>query len=443
MKTRPVFESFGAFVDFLNNSVNESEVKTYKDLISNLNNFLDADAIQGFQSARKAFDKAPTFQKHLKNSLDILSDNLTYFDDGIDSSMDDNRSPDLMQISEKTTTEIKKHVYAPLINGKVKVANINGSIANCNAANEIYDKEWIDINDLLTKMNLANIYEADNKPSSKEDKSEKWVTVEKSNKVAQSGSVGMQYISSVAAGITVGMMENGFGDKILPSFSFPSLSAEDSSKNPVKRTLILYGIGEIGYGAGGTIEDYFIKKDFIKEVIPGEVTEYEAKVDGSDGMFDQNGTVINPKQKDAMDKMLTAALAPLAASPESITIVGGASYESSGDKKGPDSEINKKLVVSRANAVKKHLETLYPELVGKVKVDDKDFSKIQKTDDAKEYPNFRKVYLKVRGVLQGDSKEITRPIDLVVNQPILADSVEIIQYAISIEYSLPKFKKPK
>ena len=96
-----------------------------------------------------------------------------------------------------------------------------------------------------------------------------------------------------------------------------------------------------------------------------------------------------------------------------------------------------------STTVQKSLENTTNGMAEEVKVDDKDFSKIQKTDDPDEYPNFRKVYLKVKGVLQGDSYTIETPIDIVVNQPILADSVEIIQYSISLEYSLPKFKKPK
>jgi len=135
------------------------------------------------------------------------------------------------------------------------------------------------------------------------------------------------------------------------------------------------------------------------------------------------------EHKIEIDKMLSAALAPLAGKPESIVITGGASYEPDGQ--GP---INKKLVVDRANAVKTYLETLYPELKGLITVNDEDFSKIQAKDEPKEYEKFRKVYLDIKGVLQGASYEEKKDIEYLVNGEIKADTVEIIQYAITLEF---------
>jgi hypothetical protein len=153
-------------------------------------------------------------------------------------------------------------------------------------------------------------------------------------------------------------------------------------------------------------------------------------------MFAQGEAKINTTNKANIDKVLTAALAPLAGKPESIIITGGASYEPDGQ--GP---INKKLVVDRANAVKTYLETLYPDLNGVITVNDKDFSKIQAKDVPGEYEKYRKVYLKIKGVLLGDSYTVDKEIEYLVDGEIKADSVEIIQYAITFEFDLPKDKE--
>ena len=92
------------------------------------------------------------------------------------------------------------------------------------------------------------------------------------------------------------------------------------------------------------------------------------------------------------------------------------------------------MVVGRAKAVKTYLETLYPELKGLITVNEKDFSKIQAKDEPEEYETFRKVYLDIKGVLQGASYEKKEDIEYLVNGEIKADTVEIIQYAITLEF---------
>ena len=150
--------------------------------------------------------------------------------------------------------------------------------------------------------------------------------------------------------------------------------------------------------------------------------------------FDQGK--INIKNKAGIDKAISAALSPLAGAPESIVITGGASFEGGLDT-------NKKLVVERAKAVQVYMEGLYPALKGKITVAETDFSKIQTKDVPAEYEQYRKVYLKIKGVLQGDSYTINKEITYTVDAPINADTVEIIQYAITREYSNPIFKTPK
>ena len=158
--------------------------------------------------------------------------------------------------------------------------------------------------------------------------------------------------------------------KIIPQLAFKNKTANQKKDKKAYSTLLLYGIGNIVQGAGDTIPSTFIKKDFTKETVIGKTKDYQVPIDGGDAMFDKGSTTINTKNKVAINKILTAALAPLAGKPESIVITGGASYEPDGQ--GP---INKKLVVDRANAVKTNLETLYPELKGVITVNDKDFSK--------------------------------------------------------------------
>jgi len=109
-------------------------------------------------------------------------------------------------------------------------------------------------------------------------------------------------------------------------------------------------------------------------------------------------------------------------------------------------EINKKLVVERSNSVKTYMEELYPSLKGKIEINNSDkpedgkYSKIQPEDKKEDYEKWRKVYLKITGVLQGKIIKSEEPVTYSINNDILADSVEIIQYAITTEYFLPESK---
>jgi len=438
---KPVFESFNAFVRFINEA--EDAPMDFKSFLSSNSSFLDADAKKGFEAARMSATKAilSNSNKKLLNKYIgmVLGGTNTQIKDAI---VANNEYQESIQITEETTTEVKTVIYPALINGKVALTNslpefvITGEGGNPKLSDSLEQGEFADINDVLTQMNLNNIYEL-----SFPNNDKKWPTFKKTDYIAYSGAYNQMIIGSIASGISVfdnGDAYPGTEAKIIPQLAFKNKTANKSIKKVNEKaysTLLLYGIGNIVQGAGDTIPSSFIKKDFTKETVIGTSKAYQVPIDGGDAMFAQGSSTINTKNKVAIDKILTAALAPLAGKPESIVITGGASYEPDGQ--GP---INKKLVADRANAVKAYLETLYPELKGVITVNDKDFSKIQATDTPADYEKFRKVYLDIKGVLQGESYTVDKEIEYLVDGEIKCDSVEIIQYAISFEFDLPNDK---
>lgn len=443
-KTGPVFESFHSFVSFLNEK--EEAPMDFKSFLSSNSSFLDADAKKGFDAARLAATKAPLANKGnlAKVSGEVLGDLNSFIKREIDGN---NEYPDRDQITEKTTTEIKKVIYPALINGKV---NLGDSISvstvvssDLKALDDAIDEgKWVDINDLITYVNLENLQQSNNGPDDIKGKGKKWAVYSKGdlkNYVAYTGAEDQKVISSIASGII--FSDNGYAipgndSKIIPDLSFKHKNANKKGDKRAYRTFLLYGVGNIVQGAGDTIPDTLIKKEFSKDIVMGALKDYQVPIDGSDAMFKQGSAELNMANKAKIDKLISAAFAPLAGKPQSIVITGGASYEPDGQ--GP---INKKLVVDRANAVKTYIETLYPELKGVITVNDKDFSKIQAKDVPAEYEKYRKVYLDIKGVLQGDSYTIERETEYLVDGEIKADTVEIIQYAISMEYDLPHDKE--
>jgi len=441
--TRPVFESFGAFVDFLKKDVINEENLDFKGILNSLSGFFDDDAAKAFESARLAYSKAPIFQTNIKNANKLLGPILGSIDQIINGEIESNNDDkDGMQLSETTSTEIKTFTYDRLINGKVKVSSFSNSLTGISDVIPGWDKyfvdgKFVDINDLITYMNLSNLQNTTS-PSTSGDVWN-YVSAKDKEHVNQTGAYDQQLISSTAAGFAIGYNGDSTPEdssNIIAALAFTNKNANKVTDNPVKITTVLYGVGNIAQGAGKAIPDTLIKKEMTTTKVPGEVKEYETSITGDDKMFDQGE--INIKNKAGIDKAITAALSPLAGVPESIVITGGASYEPDGQ--GP---INKKLVVARANAVKTYMEGLYPELKDKIKVAETDFSKIQTKDEPEKYTEFRKVYLKIKGVLQGDSYTIETPITYTVDAPINADTVEIIQYAITREYSNPILKTPK
>jgi hypothetical protein len=437
---RPVFESFEAFVNFLNEATEAP--MDFKSFLSANSSLLDDGAKKAFDAARLAASKAPLCNKDAKGLSAIAGEILGSLNSKFKDMIDDNNIPNSVQFTEKLTTEIKKIVYPALINGKVNIADalyVNGGISDklpkANAANK--DGGWIDINDLLTLMNLDNLWYADQEPTSVKSEGKKWYTL--NDYVDNTGAENQAVISSIASGIN--FVDNkdaipGKDGKILADLAFKYKNANTPKDKKVYRTFLIYGVGAITQGAGDTIPDTFIKKDFTTETITGAVKDYEVALDGGDAMFAQGSANINTKNKAGIDKMISAALAPLAGKPQSIVITGGASYEPDGQ--GP---INKKLVVDRANAVKTYLETLYPDLKGVITVNDKDFSKIQAKDVPAEYEKYRKVYLNIKGVLQGDSYTVDKEVEYLVDGEIKADTVEIVQYAVTMEFDLPNDKE--
>jgi outer membrane protein OmpA-like peptidoglycan-associated protein len=446
--TRPVFESFGAFVDFLkSDSLNEATTPSmgWKEILSNLAGFLDDGAKKAFNSAKLAYNKAPMYQssKFKKASTAKLGQVLGELDSKINNALDNNNKAEGMQMSETTSTEVKTFTYSTLINGKVKVADVPAfatyASSGCVPGDYFDNGKWVDLNDLITALNFENLTYSDSDPNAEDTKkNDKWFPIKSEDDyVSYSGAFQQNLISSVAAGFVVN--DNNIGTpknsaKVIPALAFANKDASKITDNPTKVTTILYGIGNITQAAGEEIPDTLIKKEMTTEVVPGTVKEYETSITGDDKMFDQGK--INIKNKAGIDKAISAALSPLAGAPESIVITGGASFEGG-------LELNKKLVVERAKAVQVYMEGLYPALKGKITVAETDFSKIQTKDVPAEYEQYRKVYLKIKGVLQGDSYTIDKEITYSVDAPINADTVEIIQYAITREFTLPNFKSKK
>lgn len=445
---KPVFESFNAFVRFINEA--DDAPMDFTTFLSSNQSFLDADAKKGFEAAKISATKAILFNTSKKTLNGFIGDQLGNLDNMIkDAITANNEDKGNVQITENTTTEVKTIIYPALINGKVALtADVDEFdydqyyTSNKKLDDSLVRGAFPDINDLLTTMNLSNI-EALKFPEGvySKGKYSNWKVYDKTDYIAFTGASDQQLIASIASGISVGYnwdAYSGQDSNIIPQLAFKNKTANKSLKKEDEKaytTLVLYGIGEIVQGGGGTIPASFIKKDFTKETVIGTSEAYQVPIDGGDAMFAQGSATINTKNKVAIDKILTAALAPLAGKPESIVITGGASYEPDGQ--GP---INKKLVVDRANAVKTYLETLYPELKGVITVKDKDFSKIQATDTPADYEKFRKVYLDIKGVLQGASYTEDKEIEYLVDGEIKSDSVEIIQYAISFEFDLPNDK---
>jgi outer membrane protein OmpA-like peptidoglycan-associated protein len=437
---RPVFESFNSFVRFINEA--KEAPMDFKSFLSSNSSFLDADAKKGFDAARLAYDKSPTSASDSKIAP-LMGKQLGDLNNGIKSAIDENVVyPDRVQITEKTTTEIKKVVYPALINGKVQLAASIGLPTGADGGElekMMKDSAWIDINDLLTLVNISNLYYSVDFPYGSSDKKHKKWYSGKSDYIYNSGAHDQFLIASIASGINFNGNSSatpGNDSKVIPDLTFAYKTANKKDDARAYSTFVIYGVGNVVQGGGDTIPDTLIKKDFTKDIIKGEVKAYQVPIDGGDAMFEKGSAKLNLKNKANIDKLLTAALAPLAGKPESIVITGGASYEPDGQ--GP---INKKLVVDRANEVKTYLETLYPDLKGVITVKADDFSKIQAKDVPGEYEKYRKVYLDVKGVLLGDSYTIDKEIEYLVDGEIKADSVEIIQYAITFEFDLPKDKE--
>ena len=442
--TRPVFESFNAFVSFINEA--EDATMTFDEFLASNSSFFDDDAKLGFDAMKIAATRAPLaigtdgaeLKKLVGTNLGALNVNIKELIAGNKETMKKRYN---LRLTGKTTTEVKKVVYPALINGKVALTSdvgrgLDGALIPLYASLE--SEKLADLNDLLTGVNLRNTqaYYANEYPDPKKNGyANGWWPVEDQEVYARhSGAYQQLIISSIDSGIDFG--DNGVtvpGVPILAALDFKTKNGSKVDDEKIYKTYVLYGVGNIVQGAGDKVPATLVKKDFTTTTVPGTETPYQVPIDGGDAMFEQGSATINTKNKIEIDKMLTAALAPLAGKPKSIVITGGASYEPDGQ--GP---INKKLVVDRANAVMTYLETLYPELKGLITVNDKDFSKIQAKDEPKEYEKFRKVYLDITGVLQGASYEKKENIEYLINGVIKADTVEIIQYAITLEFYTKK-----
>lgn len=447
-KNRPVFESFDAFVRFINEA--EAETMDFDTFLSSNSSFFDADAKLAFDAMKIAATRAPlsigTDGAALKAKVGLRLGGMNEaIKDQIAENNETSEGVYKMRMAETSITEVKKVVYPALVNGKVFLTSsvMPFDLSLKLLAASLRAEALADLNDLLTSVNLQNINAFCNAggyftslPSIKNEKKGNWLPWKGKDLLFNTGATDQLLITSIASGINIASNENAIpGDQstIIPALAFKMKDADKEDSEKAHTTLLLYGVGNIVQGAGDTVPATLVKKDFTTTTVPGTSEPYQVPIDGGDAMFEQSSTTINTKNKVEIDKMLTAALAPLAGKPESIVITGGASYEPDGQ--GP---INKKLVVGRAKAVKTYLETLYPELEGLITVNEKDFSKIQAKNEPKEYEKFRKVYLDIKGVLQGASYKKREDIEYLVNGVINADTVEIIQYAITLEFYTEK-----
>jgi hypothetical protein len=213
------------------------------------------------------------------------------------------------------------------------------------------------------------------------------------------------------------------------------------------RNLYLYGIENYNPTAedGNPIPaDKLVKKEMIK--ITGATKDYTIPIDANDALFSQGSSTLNTDNELKIDQLLTSVLAPLEGLPESITILGGASYETNKDDSsggGPKSKVNQSLVDKRAIAIKDRLEFLYPSLKGTnaegkpiITAIQGDYSKIQPDNDSSKYEEFRKVFITVKGVVQADTTFSEKT--YYVDQELKAGTATIKLYNIAITYTNDK-----
>ena len=439
MRTRPVFESYSSFVNSLYNTINEELTPLpFDEFVSGLDTFLDDKAEEAFRNFKKCATLSPIVNYLEGNNYAYnIEEELSDFSQKIQKVVKDSTSSSL-KISGTTQTEIKSFKYENVVNGQIKL-NADLSSLGVNMGMNSADSETLesgkfsDMYTILSVVNYRNLQKiaANNKPGAIEGKKKKMEWQNTDGKVDTTGAPNQYVISDVSAGLNFGSTSTVSPISQLDS---PRIKPNSLSDSKVYKTLVLYGFGEyipVDPSTGNSIPKQVIKTKLVE--IPGTAKEYEQVIDGGTGMFAQNESgvdEIKEENKDKISNILGAILAPLAGIPESITITGGASFEGTLDN-------NKKLVVQRAKAVKSLFESLYPELIVKgtsvVKAVDDDFSKIQPKDEPAKYPEWRKVYIKVKGVLKSDTKVEEKT--FVVDEDNPAGSVVINQYLISFEYT--------
>jgi hypothetical protein len=450
MNVKPVFENFSDFVDFLSDDdeyvlegsegsglrLFEGKEITVEEFMSRLSSFLDKAAKAAFDGFKLTLSGSPlytskdgsNFLAKTKTELDELATRIENYQD----------KEDKNGISiELLDTHQEEIVISQMVSGKIKVVKLP-SLAEANADPTrafLKNNEWNSLEDVLSFVNTANIsttfpYLGKNK--------KKWVLTKDTKSVAGAGSYLQRVISDISTGVNFVKIPYGANPPVI----FASKNASncqdlDSTKtyvkaskyNFVQKQIVIYTVKNLKVGKGDEIPGTYIKKEFSTIYVDGAITEVDRSLSGTYAMFDQGVATLKKSNEESTKKAIDQLLGEFNYI-ESIEITGGASFEGG-------LELNKKLVVDRANTTKTLLETIHPELKGRVTVNDKDFSKIQPTDVSKDYPKWRKIYMKVKGSILGEKQKITKERDVVVGGPIYSDEVTLNQYIINLEFGKP------
>ena len=455
MRTRPVFESYSEFVSSLYTSINEKAEGgvDFDTFVSTLNNFLDPAAQSAFKGFRNIASLSPEVIRTGSKSIDPIQEVLGREMKAIQGRISNNDRIST-KLTEKTITEVKTFKYNNVINGKVAIPVALGNDDMWYQSNAFTDRKdfnedyntkgaYMDIYDLFTLINANNLDNFSPGGPGTEEKAVKtgffkkgtgWNNALKDKKatdIYNTGIKGQYILTSTASGLSFKPTSSGSGQlSPIADFKTDKLNAGNVKDEIAYNTLLLYGIED--YLPTDPSNTNMIPSSYIDKIlvpVKGTSKEYTQPIDGGSAMFEQGSSTLNSKNKTKINQMLTAALSPLAGLPESITIVGGASYEGGID-------INKELVVKRAEAVKARFIELYPALKDLITVKKgivKDYDQIQPTDDPSKYEDFRKVYVIVKGVVQGDTTYTEKPI--LVDTEIPAGSMTIKLYVISFEYT--------
>ena len=446
MNTRPVFESFSDFVDFLSNDEDyvleesdgsglrlfEGKEITVSEFMSRLSSFLDKKAKLAFDGFKLTLEGSPLYTS--SEGKDYLRDTKTELDDLANriENYQSEESKNGIGI-EANETHVAEIVITQMVSGKIKLVKLPFMTSD-NASTVIKQNEWNTLEDVLSYVNTANITNSGFPSLGKSGK--KWAVGKESKAVVNSGAAYQRVISDISTGVNfvkippgdkfpqILQPSNGQGVPDLGSSVYMKKSAEN---NFITREIVIYTVKKVNAGLGDKIPGTYIKKEFTTFDIQGEIKEVDRSLSGTDAMFDQ-GVATLKKSNEELTKQAIDQLFGEFNYIESIEITGGASFEGG-------LELNKKLVVARANTTKTLLETMHPELKGKVTVNDKDFSKIQTTDDKAKYPEFRKIYMKIKGSSMGEVKQITQERDVIVGGTIKSDKVTLNQYILNLEFT--------
>lgn len=471
MRTRPVFESFGDFVNHMALFEAEEGDMTFNSFISSLSTFLDATAQEGFKAARDVAQLAPEIVGDsilARKIREQLSESLLKLQKKFQKATKVDLNKELgVTVSEATITEVKSFEYKNIVNGKIlmaeKIRPEGTELQSLYVDLEGNEKQgYMDIYDAFSAVNLCNITYcrlAAEMKSGRVNKGDKkgqiqWLTdgarTGEETAMVPDAELGhfdlgpnrQMRLVSTATGFTFSSKPDA---EMISSLKVDVNQGKPGDKT-LYRNLYLYGIEKYNPTAedGNPIPaDKLVKKEMIK--ITGATKDYTIPIDANDALFSQGSSTLNPEKELEIDQLLTSVLAPLEGLPESITILGGASYETNKDDSsggGPKSKINQDLVDERAVAIKNRLESLYPSLVknaeGKpiITAIQGDYSKIQPDNDSSKYEEFRKVFITIKGVVKADTTFSEKT--YYVDQELKAGTATIKLYNIAITYTNDK-----